>query len=77
MKKAISLLILSVGFILFSCNSKKAQETNESGEQNIVDTIVVNYGSVQVDSISPDSAEVAIQDTTLEIIAEPEKKKEK
>ncbi|MEG0950005.1 MAG: hypothetical protein RR212_12865 [Bacteroidales bacterium] len=72
MKKVVLFLALAAGFALASCGGKKT-ETNPAATDSIpADTIVMDYGTVEVDSVSPDSAEVTVMDTAVEMIAEPE-----
>ena len=81
MKKVAFVLFLASGIALISCSGKKtsADQVPTAADSAAADTIVVSYGAVQVDSIAPDSAQVTVSDTTLEMIAIPEEsaKKEK
>lgn len=73
MKKLVFLFAVVAGFALASCGGKKAEKT----ENATADTMVIDYGTVQVDSVSPDSVEVAVMDTAVEVIATPETEKPK
>lgn len=75
MKKVALFLALAAGFALASCGGKKTETTPTAADSLAADTIVMDYGSVQVDSISPDSAEVTVMDTAVEMIAVPEGEK--
>jgi hypothetical protein len=78
MKKLAFLVLILLGIFLISCSNKKKDVKTDVAEPAAVevpDTIVIGYGSVSVDSISPDSAAIVVQDTTVEIVAEPKDKK--
>jgi ABC-type glycerol-3-phosphate transport system substrate-binding protein len=69
MKKVILFLGLAAGLTLAACSGKSADQNAAAG----ADTIVVDNGTVQVDSIAPDSAEVTVTDTAAVLVAEPAK----
>jgi hypothetical protein len=69
MKKVILFLGLAAGLTLAACSGKSADQNAAAG----ADTIVVDNGTVQVDSITPDSAEVTVTDTAAVLVAEPAK----
>ena len=69
MKKVILFLGLAAGLTLAACSSKQA-DANAAAD---ADTIVLDNGAVQVDSIAPDSALVTVTDTTAVLVAEPAK----
>ncbi len=48
-----------------SCNNQKADSVVTGSSDSSV--VVIDYGSVQVDSISPDSVSVTLSDTTVVI----------
>lgn len=77
MKKVALFLALAAGFTLASCSGKKTETTPTAADSLAADTIVMDYGTVQVDSISPDSAQVTVSDTAVEMIAVPEGEKVK
>ncbi len=51
---------------LASCSNKKADASGNTGSADSA-VIVLESGSVQVDSIAPDSAAVTVSDTTTVI----------
>lgn len=75
MKKLVLFLGLAAGFALVACGGKKTEANSAAADSLNADTIVMDYGTVQVDSVSPDSAEVTVTDTTVEMVAEPDAKK--
>lgn len=75
MKKVALFLALTAGFALASCSGKKTETNPTAADSLAADTIVMDYGTVQVDSVSPDSAEVTVMDTAVEMIAVPEGEK--
>lgn len=50
---------------LASCGNKKAETVATNAGDSTA--IVIDYGSVQVDSIAPDSVSVTVSDTTVVI----------
>ena len=85
MKKVVLFLAIVAGIALSACGGKKADQkstdkdaaTTTTTTNDNTDTIVVDYGTVSLDSISPDSAAIVVQDTTVEITAVPVEKEQK
>ena len=77
MKKIAFGLIVACGF-LFACTGKKS-ETKDTSKTTTSsnDTLVIDEGTVTVDSISPDSVQVNVADTAVDLIAVPENQKKK
>ncbi|MDO5570494.1 MAG: hypothetical protein Q4F97_03390 [Bacteroidales bacterium] len=80
MKKLALFVTVLLGISLLSCTGKRQETKTEEATPAAAaapDTIVVDYGTVAIDSINPDSAAIVVQDTTVEVIAEPETKDKK
>ncbi len=71
MKKLAFVILVAFSF-LYACSGKKKDANENAQTPANADTIVIDYGTVNVDSISPDSAQVSVTDTSEVIIATPE-----
>ena len=87
MKKVALFLTIVAGIALSACSGSKDHKTTDDKTKSATedkkadtkdaDTIVVEFGTVSVDSISPDSAAIVVQDTTVQMIAVPDEKEKK
>ncbi|MEG1615658.1 MAG: hypothetical protein RR202_00715 [Bacteroidales bacterium] len=80
MKKVLLFGTFAVGLLLAACGGKKADADKTAADSAAMaapDTIVMDYGTVEVDSVAPDSVQVAVTDTTVEMVAEPNKVEKK
>ncbi len=65
MKNLVFLAAFLFALAFTACKNKKADSATTTDTDS--STLVIDYGSVQVDSISPDSAQVTVSDTTVVI----------
>ncbi len=71
--KKLAFVIVVACSCMFACSGNKKSETkDDAGTSAKADTIVVDYGTVSVDSIAPDSVQVSVADTAVEVVATPE-----
>ncbi len=71
MKKLAFLFAVVAGFMMASCSCGGNSEKKAEEAAAAADTMVIDYGSVQVDSIAPDSVQVTVMDTAVEVVATP------